>query len=59
LSRSTSPYEVQLAQAEGQLAKDQAALDNGKLDLARYQKLWSQNAIPAADGYTAIARHPV
>ena len=40
------PYEVQLAQAEGQLAKDQAALDNGKLDLARYQKLWSQNAIP-------------
>ena len=40
------PYEVQLAQAEGQLAKDQAAMDNGKLDLARYQKLWSQNAIP-------------
>src|SRR6476620_11777789 len=39
------PYQVQLAQAEGQLIKDQAALENGKLDLARYQKLWSQNAI--------------
>jgi len=40
------PYQVQLEQAEGQQRKDQATLDNAKIDLARYQKLWSQNAIP-------------
>jgi multidrug efflux system membrane fusion protein len=40
------PYQVQLEQAEGQQRKDQATLDNAKVDLARYQKLWSQNAIP-------------
>ncbi|AHK17997.1 multidrug transporter [Yersinia similis] len=33
------PYEVQLTQAQGQLAKDQATLDNARRDLARYQKL--------------------
>lgn len=33
------PFEVQLAQAEGQLAKDKATLANAQLDLARYQKL--------------------
>ncbi|MGG4608790.1 MdtA/MuxA family multidrug efflux RND transporter periplasmic adaptor subunit [Providencia sp. Me31A] len=33
------PFEVQLSQAEGQLAKDQATLANAQLDLARYQKL--------------------
>ncbi len=31
------PYEVQLSQAQGQLAKDQAALTFAKLDLQRYQ----------------------
>lgn len=31
------PFEVQLAQAQGQLAKDEAALKNARLDLARYQ----------------------
>jgi multidrug efflux system membrane fusion protein len=40
------PYQVQLEQAEGQQRKDQATLDNAKTDLERYQKLWSQNAIP-------------
>jgi multidrug efflux system membrane fusion protein len=40
------PYEVMLEQAEGQLAKDQATLDNARVDLARYQKLLAQNAIP-------------
>ena len=40
------PYQVQLEQAQGQQKKDQATLDNAKVDLARYQKLWSQNAIP-------------
>jgi multidrug efflux system membrane fusion protein len=32
-------YEVQLSQAEGQLARDQAALDAAKLDLERYESL--------------------
>ncbi len=40
------PYQVQLTQAEGQLMKDQAALENARLDLARYQTLLTQNAIP-------------
>jgi multidrug efflux system membrane fusion protein len=40
------PFEVQLMQAEGQLAKDQAALANARLDLTRYQTLVTQNAIP-------------
>ncbi|MCC6344963.1 MAG: MdtA/MuxA family multidrug efflux RND transporter periplasmic adaptor subunit [Bryobacterales bacterium] len=40
------PYAVQLAQAEGQLNKDQAILANARTDLARYQTLWSRNAIP-------------
>lgn len=31
------PFQVQLEQAEGQLAKDQALLNNAKLDLSRYQ----------------------
>ncbi|WP_036769261.1 MdtA/MuxA family multidrug efflux RND transporter periplasmic adaptor subunit [Photorhabdus australis] len=33
------PFQVQLAQAEGQLAKDQATLANARQDLKRYQKL--------------------
>jgi multidrug efflux system membrane fusion protein len=40
------PYQVQLSQAEGQLIKDQALLDNARIDLARYQTLLTQNAIP-------------
>jgi multidrug efflux system membrane fusion protein len=33
------PYQVQLAQAEGQLLRDKALLENTKLDLARYREL--------------------
>ena len=40
------PYQVQLTQAEGQLLKDQALLDNARIDLDRYQTLLAQNAIP-------------
>lgn len=40
------PYEVQLTQAEGQLMKDQALLDNSRIDLARYQTLLTQGIIP-------------
>ena len=32
------PYQVQLTQAEGQMAKDQAQLKNAKADLERYQQ---------------------
>ena len=39
------PFEIQRAQAEGQLAKDQALLTNARLDLARFQKLSSTNVI--------------
>jgi membrane fusion protein, multidrug efflux system len=39
------PYQVALEQAEGQLAKDKAALADAELDLARYKKLAAQNAI--------------
>jgi multidrug efflux system membrane fusion protein len=39
------PYQVQLTQAEGQLIKDQAALDNARIDLARYVTLLTQNAV--------------
>ncbi len=40
------PFQVQLMQAEGQLAKDQSALDNARLDLQRYETLAPHNAIP-------------
>ena len=33
------PFQVQLQQAEGQLARDQAQLSNAKLDLQRYETL--------------------
>jgi multidrug efflux system membrane fusion protein len=40
------PYDAALVQAEGQLIRDQALLDNAKIDLARYKTLLDQNAIP-------------
>jgi multidrug efflux system membrane fusion protein len=39
------PYQVALAQAEAQLAKDQALLRNAQLDLARYNTLVAQNSV--------------
>lgn len=39
------PYEVQLTQAEGQLIKDKAALENAQTDLQRYQTLIAKNAV--------------
>jgi multidrug efflux system membrane fusion protein len=39
------PYQVALAQAEGQLAKDQALLKNAELDLGRYKTLVAQNSV--------------
>jgi multidrug efflux system membrane fusion protein len=39
------PYEAALAQAQGQLAKDQALLGQAQGDLARYQQLAKQDSI--------------
>lgn len=39
------PFEVQLTQAQGQLAKDQALLTNARLDLERYRTLLAQDSI--------------
>jgi multidrug efflux system membrane fusion protein len=40
------PYQVQLAQADAQLKRDQALARNARLDLERYQKLITEDAIP-------------
>jgi membrane fusion protein, multidrug efflux system len=40
------PYQAALTQAEGQLTRDQASLENAKIDLARYQTLVPLKAIP-------------
>ena len=40
------PFQVQLMQAEGQKAKDEAALNNARVDLARYQVLVQEDSIP-------------
>ena len=40
------PFKSNLAQSEGQLIKDQAQLENARIDLTRYQTLLTQNAIP-------------
>ena len=39
------PFEVQLHQAEGQLAKDEAALKNAMVDLDRYRVLIKDNSV--------------
>jgi multidrug efflux system membrane fusion protein len=40
------PYDALLLQAQGQVARDQALLKNARIDLARYQNAYQQNAIP-------------
>jgi multidrug efflux system membrane fusion protein len=49
------PFEVQLHQAEGQLAKDEAALANAKLDLERYRVLIAQDSVPKQQLDTQVA----
>jgi multidrug efflux system membrane fusion protein len=49
------PYQVQLEQAEGQLAHDQALQADAKLDLERYRTLLAQDAIPKQQLDTQIA----
>jgi len=40
------PFQVQLTQAEGQMARDRELLNNARLDLERYRTLWKQDSIP-------------
>lgn len=40
------PYEAVLAQMKGQLARDEALLKGARVDLARYQVLAAQKAVP-------------
>jgi multidrug efflux system membrane fusion protein len=49
------PYEAVLAQAKGNLARDEALLKGAQVDLARYQGLAAQNAIPHQTLDTQIA----
>src|SRR6202045_483315 len=49
------PYETVLAQAKGNLARDEALLKGAQVDLARYQGLAAQNAIPHQTLDTQIA----
>jgi membrane fusion protein, multidrug efflux system len=39
------PFQVQLTQAEGQMARDQALLRNAQLDLERYRTLFEQDSV--------------
>jgi multidrug efflux system membrane fusion protein len=39
------PFQVQLTQAEGQMARDQALLKNAQVDLERYRVLWKEDSI--------------
>jgi multidrug efflux system membrane fusion protein len=49
------PYEATLAQAKGQLARDEALLKGAQVDLARYQDLAAKNAIPHQTLDTQVA----
>ncbi len=40
------PNQAALIQAQGQLERDRAILENAKLDLERYQEAYTKNAIP-------------
>jgi multidrug efflux system membrane fusion protein len=49
------PFEATLAQAKGQLARDEAMLKGAQVDLARYQGLAKQNAVPHQQLDTQVA----
>ncbi|MBV8926150.1 MAG: efflux RND transporter periplasmic adaptor subunit, partial [Bradyrhizobium sp.] len=49
------PYEAALAQQRGALARDEALLKGAQVDLARYQGLAAQNAVPHQTLDTQIA----
>jgi len=49
------PYEAALAQAKGNLARDEALLKGAQVDLTRYQGLAAQNAVPRQTLDTQVA----
>jgi multidrug efflux system membrane fusion protein len=49
------PYQAQLLQAEGQLERDKALLENAHVDLDRYQIAYRSNAIPEQQLATQVA----
>jgi membrane fusion protein, multidrug efflux system len=49
------PYRAALTQAEGQLMRDEAALENARLDLTRYQQLVPLKAVPEQQLATQLA----
>lgn len=49
------PYQAQLRQAEGALARDQALLANARLDLARYKEIVKSGVIPKQQADTQQA----
>ncbi len=49
------PYQAQLTQAEGQLERDKALLENAHVDLERYQIAYRSNAIPEQQLATQVA----
>ncbi len=49
------PYQVQLELAQSTLARDQALLDNARVDVERYQKLLATDAVPKQQLDTQIA----
>jgi membrane fusion protein, multidrug efflux system len=49
------PFQVQLTQAEGQYQRDVALLENARIDLDRYQKLYARDAIPKQTLDTQVA----
>lgn len=51
----TRPYEAALAQANGNLNRDQALLKGAQVDLTRYQGLAAQNAVPHQTLDTQVA----
>ena len=51
----TRPYAVTMMQAEGQLAKDEAALKNAQRDLVRYKALVAQGIISTQQADTQVS----
>ncbi len=49
------PFQAQLEQAQGQLQRDKALLENANVDLSRYQIAYSKNAIPKQQLDTQVA----
>ena len=49
------PFQAALTQAQGQLDRDKALLENANVDLARYQIAYSKNAIPKQQLDTQVA----